>query len=217
MANTLSVFKKFQDKGLATELADLLNENGIEALLIDNSPDFDITFSGNTLRNEYEVKIRESDFEQAEALLKSEAKKWVEQIDRNYYLFDFSTEELYDILANFDQWSEFDFELAKKILEDRGEKISINLVNSLRKQRIDILIKPEDAQNPWIFGGYFFAILGGVVGVFIGWYLWTFRKTLPDGKQVYMYAEADRTHGKRIFIVGICCTVLWLLLKMVLS
>ena len=43
--------------------------------------------------------------------------------------------------------------------------------------------------------GYFFTIIGGLLGIFIGYSLFTVKKTLPNGKKVYSYSENDRKHG----------------------
>ena len=93
--------------------------------------------------------------------------------------------------------------MAQKILIDRGQTINDDLINSLRKQRIEDLSKPEQGQKTWIYAGYLFAILGGLIGVFIGWYLWTYKKTLPDGQKVYAYSDSDQKHGRNIFIIGV--------------
>ncbi|WP_431243320.1 hypothetical protein ACQ9BO_01130 [Flavobacterium sp. P21] len=61
--------------------------------------------------------------------------------------------------------------------------------------------------------GYLFSLLGGGIGMVIGYSLWTSKKTLPNGERVYSYNEADRKHGKTIFILGTIIFPLVLLIK----
>ena len=84
---------------------------------------------------------------------------------------------------------------------------------SIKKQRIIELSKPEEGQNSYIIIGYICAILGGLLGLFIGWHLLTYKKTLPNGSQVYAYSENDRKQGNRIVILGGIFLVLWILYR----
>ncbi|MBU2920143.1 hypothetical protein KO504_02200 [Winogradskyella psychrotolerans] len=203
MEDDYSIFRKFPSLEQATELKTLLNNNGIETVLGDNVPPVDVTFSGNTLQNEIEVRIKQTDFKKAELLLEKDAEDLIENIDKNYYLFDFTNKELYEILLKSDEWNAFDYTLAQKILIQRGKSIDKDLLNSLKEERLKQLAKPEGNQKLWIIAGYFFMLLGGFLGLIIGYFLWTSKKTLPNGQKVYSYAESDRTHGKYIFIISL--------------
>jgi hypothetical protein len=110
---------------------------------------------------------------------------------------------LFDILSKPDEWNEFDYQLSGLILRERGKEISSDTIDLLRKQRINELSKPDEGHRNWMYAGYIFALLGGLLGVFIGWHLSTFKKTLPNGQRVNGYNAQDRRHGRRIFIIGI--------------
>ncbi|MFN6943330.1 MAG: hypothetical protein ACK4ND_00170 [Cytophagaceae bacterium] len=184
-------------------MAERLHEIGIEYILEDNSAAVDITFSANTSQNEVQLKIKQEDFEKANKLLESESEIPLADLDKNHYLFSFSNEELYEILLKKDEWSAFDYKLAQKILAGRGQKITPEELEGLRKKRLEDLSKPENLQNQWIIIGYLLAVAGGIIGIFIGYYLWTLKKTLPTGEKVYVYNEENRKDGKNIFIIGI--------------
>ena len=121
--------------------------------------------------------------------------------------------ELYDILLKSDEWNKFDYSLAQKILRDRGKNIDKELLDSLKKQRLEDLAKPDENQKPWIIAGYVFALLGGFLGLIIGYFLWTSKKTLPNGQKVYSYSSNDRKHGKYIFYIALIIFPSALLLK----
>ena len=215
MKENYSIFRKFPTLEQATELKDLLNENGIESILADNVPPVDVTFSGNTLQNEIEIRIKQSDFKKAEDILEKNAEELIDQIDKDYYLFEFTDEELYEVLLKSDEWNAFDYTLAQKILKQRGKSVDKELLNSLKNERLKDLAKPEGNQKPWIIGGYVFSILGGFLGLIIGYFLWTSKKTLPNGQKVYSYSENDRKHGKYIFYIGLIIAPTAMLLKVV--
>lgn len=123
MKETYSVFRKYPTILQAKELENLLNQNNIDTVLTDNIPPVDVSFSGSTLQNEYEIKIQFENFEKAEKILENEAENLIEQVDPNHYLFDFTDEELYEILLKSDEWSEFDYKLAQKILTKKENQL----------------------------------------------------------------------------------------------
>lgn len=203
MIEKFNVFRSFPTLAQAQELEVLLNENNISTVLRDNIPPVDVTFSGSTLLNQYEVKISPLDFEKAEFILEGEAENLLDKIDKEYYLFSFTNDELYEILIKSDEWNPFDYKLAQKLLINRGEKVDAKMLNSLKKERLKGLAKPEENQKSWIIAGYLFSFLGGGVGIIIGYSLWSSKKTLPNGERIYSYKSVDRTHGKNIFIIGL--------------
>lgn len=217
MSNDHSIFRRFSNIEQALELKIALNSNDIDTIIDDNSPPVDVTFGvGGSLQDTIEVRIKQADFEKAELILEKEAEKQLNNIDPGYYLFEFSNEELYDILLKSDEWNKFDYTLAQKILRDKGKSVDKELLDSLKKQRLEDLAKPEGNQKPWIAAGYILALLGGFIGLVIGYFLWTSKKTLPNGQKVYAYSENDRKQGKYIFIFSIIIFPVALLMRMVI-
>jgi len=203
MIENFNVFRSFSTLAQAQELQALLNENNISTVLGDNIAPVDVTFSGSTLLNKYEVKISPFDFEKAEFIVEEEAGNLLDKIDKEYYLFSFTNDELYEVLIKSDEWNSFDYKLAQKLLINRGEKVDAEMLDSLKKERLKALAKPEESQKSWIIAGYLFSFLGGGVGVIIGYSLWSSKKTLPNGERIYSYKSEDRKHGKNIFIIGL--------------
>jgi hypothetical protein len=202
--NEFAIFRRFKDKALADELAEELINNGIECQLIDDSPDVDITFTGNvSFQSETQLMIKQSDFAKANKILDDKADELLLSITKDHYLFEFTNEELLEILTKPDEWSTLDYKLSQQILRDRGQAIDEDYLKSLKEKRISKLSVPEKPQTVWIILGYIFSALGGLLGIFIGWSIWTMKKTLPDGEKLYIYSERDRRHGERIFVIGI--------------
>lgn len=207
-------FQKFNDKALAQELGALLDKNKIEYLFEDASPTLGSSFGESELSKEYIIKLKKEDFPKADELLIHAALDDMDSIDKNHYLFDFTDAELRDVVIKKDEWSPFDFLLAQKLLKERGKEIAENELDSLREKRLEDLAKPESRQTASVAAGYIFAFFGGLVGIFIGWYLSTHKKTLPNGDRVYNYMEADRKHGTRIMMLGLFFFVLWTVIYM---
>ena len=207
--NQFLTYQKFTDQSEAMELSDLLTKNNIDFQFEDTSASFDLTFTNSELSKEYRIKLKKQDFEKADKILMNISEQQLDTVDPDYYLFDFTDQELIEILVKSDEWGKFDYLLAQKILKGRGQEVSKELLDTLRKQRIEELAKPEESQRTWIIAGYVFSILGGLLGLFIGWHLLSHKKTLPNGDRVYGYSIEDRKQGNRILILGIVFLVIW--------
>jgi hypothetical protein len=201
-------FQKFSDKDSATELAEVLEASNIDFVVEDTSG-INTTFTNSDAHKEFRLKLKKEDFERAHALLLQISSKQLASVDKEYYLFGFTDEELIEIVTKPDEWGQFDYLLAQRLLKERGKEINPELADALRKQRIAELAKPEESPRSMIYAGYVVAVLGGIISVFIGWHLLTHKKTLPNGDRVYGYITSDRKHGKRIFLLGIIFVVLW--------
>jgi hypothetical protein len=178
---------------------------------------FNSTIDPATLRpleKEFLVKVRQMDFSQVNQLLDEIAAEAVKEVESDHYLFSFSDIELYEIVTKPDEWSAFDYHLAKKIIKERGKTIDDDFLRSVKKARIEDLSKQEETQLSWIIFGYISAVLGGFLGIAIGWYLMSQHKTLPNGQKVYLFKDTDRQHGTRIFYIGIVMFIIVLFLQL---
>lgn len=196
-------FRKFSSAEQAKEFAQTLNENGIRTLLAENSPQVDITFSGSTVNNQIEVKIAQADFDKANAILESLVEVNLEEVDKDHYLFSFNNDELWELLSKPDEWGAFDVQLAKQILLDKGELVNDDLIQEFKDKRLQTLSQGDRSSMLWIIIGYFLALLGGLLGITMGYFLWQQKRVLPDGTKVYTYVEEHRNHGRNMFFIGV--------------
>ena len=213
MKGEFLVFEKFNKQNLAINFAKLLEENKIEYLIENISVKFDPILSNNEFGKEFCVKLKKNDFEKADNILSEKSKTEINEVQKDHYLFSFSDEQLIDVIVKSDEWNKFDVELSRKILKDKGKEISETEIIEIKKKRLIELAKPEESQNIYIVIGYICAILGGILGLFIGWHLLTFKKTLPNGNRVYAYSENDRKQGNRIVILGGIFMIFWILYR----
>ncbi|MBX2841042.1 MAG: hypothetical protein KTR26_04690 [Flammeovirgaceae bacterium] len=197
-------YRRFNTQEEVLDIIDVLQKKNIPFEVSDESPVFDLTFSpNNELVKEYHLKLKGEDFSKVDELLNQDAKEDIHNVKPDYYLFEFTENELVEILMKPDEWSHFDFQLARDILEHKGRAFTDKELGLLRKQRIKKLAQPEKNITPWIVAGYIFALLGGAFGVFIGWYVVSFKKVLPNGKKVNAFSQKDRAHGKVILFTGL--------------
>jgi hypothetical protein len=206
-------FQKFNDEAAVLELETILNTHNIEYILEDTSASFDPSFANSLLTKEFRIKLRKQDFEKTDSLLQQISLDHLDSVDKDYYLFGFTDLQLMELITKRDEWGQFDFLLAQKLLKERGKEIKPELIELLKKQRIEELAKPEENQTAWIYAGYITAFLSGFLGFFIGWHLATHKKTLPNGDRVYSYSQSDRRHGNRILIIGVIFFVFWLIIR----
>ena len=206
-------FQKFADKDFATDLTDLLTKHNI-GFVLEDSGSFDPTFVGGNMTMEYRVKLLQKNFQAANQLYTQLLEQQLDSVDKDHYLFEFTDEELIEIITKPDEWNHFDYLLSQKILKDRGKEIKPEVVAVIKNQRTEELVKPAESQREWVIAGYIFAFFGGIMGIFIGWHLYYHKKTLPNGERVYAYFIEDRKSGFNIFIIGIICSILWIALRL---
>lgn len=203
MADDARTFRRFQERADADELAAQLERAGFHPQVHDNSTPVDPLFVGDTPKD-FHVLLPGAEFAEAERLLEREAAAEIERgVAPDHYLHGFTDDELLDLLLKPDEWSTFDRQLAKRILQERGIAMPDRAVDALRASRNRELQAPAPPQTPFIIVGYVFAVAGGLIGIAIGWYLNMSKKTLPDGRRVPVYSARDRRHGSYIFCLGL--------------
>lgn len=206
-------FQKYNEKVYAFESGELLKDNNIDYLIEESPARFAPTFVGNALEKEFAIKIKKNDFIKVEKIQEEIILKQLEYVDSDYYLLQFSDQELMEILTNRYEWGQFDFLLAQKLLKERGKEVNPEIVGLLKDQKLKELSKREKSETVWIVAGYISAMLGGLIGIFIGLQLLTYKKTLPNGDVIHVYSESDRKQGLIILSIGIVVIILSVIIK----
>lgn len=211
-----ATFRTFTDAAAAGELAGWLKDRGIQARVGESADFFDPTFANSILTKYWNVVLPPHQFPAAEALLAAFYELRLASVPADYYLFQFSSDELRDIFREPDAWGDLDKVLAGKILAERGQALSAGEIQDLAAKRYAKLAQPDagsaGAAVIWGYGLSLAAIvfcytrygLGcGVVAVLIGSLMARGRKTLPDGRVVDRFDETAQIHGRRIVLAGI--------------
>ncbi|MEM6299762.1 MAG: hypothetical protein AAF740_13825, partial [Bacteroidota bacterium] len=111
----LAVFKQFSDLTVAEDTAAQLREHEILVKLSQDIPSVDVTFTGGAAKYQIELSIPTEDFERAEAILLDNVSLDLTEVDPSHYLFEFSENELRDVLIKADEWHPTDVAIAKEI------------------------------------------------------------------------------------------------------
>lgn len=215
------IFRKSINKSIIEEIATVLSKDNIDFQLIDNEKYFDATFVTDPSKIEYQILIQKEDFENAEKLI---TKYYSENlvIPEDYYLKEFKDEELTEIIYKKDEWNEFDYEVAKSLLKDRGILISETDIERINSERLEKLKtdyeKPNEVKNLIILG-YIFSVIGFFASFVMSFFIFVsygvslvilkLKKQLPNGERVYYFNEKDRKHGRRIFVLSLIFTIFW--------
>ncbi|PWL27128.1 MAG: hypothetical protein DCO96_12385 [Fluviicola sp. XM-24bin1] len=180
-----------------------LAEKGIPAQMILDGGIMDPIFIGNTPQNKYEILVQEDDKVAADKIFWELAEASIKEIPKDYHLYQYSDTELKQILVESIDWNELDVLLAEKILRDRNVELNFTEIDKSREDRKKQLAEPQSGQEAWIVIGYIFTLLGGFVGLLLGYSFWKAKKRMPDGEKTYAYSASVRTHGKIIFFIAL--------------
>ncbi|MBH8559921.1 hypothetical protein [Hymenobacter negativus] len=205
-------FQSFPSAEAAQPLLTMLRQRAIpfETGTDTGEPVFNPAFTFNNTYATFVVKLHGADFEWVRRLQEEANRDALASLSPDHYLFSFSDAELFDLLAKPDEWSPLDVSLAGQLLRQRGRDVSADAVRLLREHRVVEQNQPERNNTGRIRLGYLFALLGGFGAIFMGWELYSHKKTLNDGRQIPGYSARDRVHGLRIMTLGAASLILWI-------
>jgi hypothetical protein len=213
----LVTYKKFKDADIANDIAEKLKLAGIYFEIQNENNFFDPTFANNPMNNDIRLKLSSQDFLKADTVLENYYQNLLYKVKEDHYLFSFTNIELFEIMQKPDEWGDLDYQLAQKILKDRGHEVSQTELETLKETRINVLSKPEKSQIALVFIGYALNIFGGLflilnlkfrfiwfpIATILGAIISQTKKTLPTGEVVYSFNARDRKHGNVIVVMGI--------------
>ena len=200
--NEFVLFQSFFTEDEAASVIEPLKENGIDYQLERSKELLDRAFIGDNLEKKVFLKIKSSDFSKANEILNARILQNITALEKDYYLFSFTNDELIEILRRPDEWSRQDFLIARKILGERGQYINEEMIKDLRSKRINELSREESEPTLTIIAGYILALLLSLVGLFFGLAFLTAKKNIPNGKKVFTYSRNTRKHGRNIVILS---------------
>lgn len=215
--NQYEVFKSFYSEEEAASMLGLLLENGIDAKVEKTRVILDKLFTGDDLDAGIHLKLHPRDFYKANEVIDEHIKNNLADIEKDYYLFSFSDEELKEIIHKPDEWNNQDYILAKMILEERGVAMSAEQVKALKKERLLTIAKPERAKTGLIITTYILAVSFSIVAFFMALYMYTAKKILPDGSKTWSYDARSREHWLAVLIISSTMTILFFITKIYAS
>lgn len=194
-------YKAVPDLELAEDIGEILKQKNIQFIIEEDASNLDASFGNHPLNRDYRIKLKQRDFISANNALSDFFEKYAESVEKDHFLYGFSNDELTDILTKPDEWGELNYQLAQKILKERGKEITAEQLEDYKKQRLNELSKPEKTDYTTIILGYVFAFLYPAA-FFLGYLLAYSKKNLPNGQRVYAYSKRQRFHGELILIIS---------------
>ncbi len=219
-------YREFGDKDMTRLMTDILDENSIPYQVEDNSDSLDSTIIG-TAHQGFLVKLRSEDFETVNSILETKADEELESIEKDYFMFQFSDEELKDVLVKASEWSHLDVALAQKLLRDRGVEYSRESILEMREEEIKASQKTEEASTFWIVMTYFILLCLVIIPFVKNYFMPIFLILIPfimgavylfskkvdlAGNKHFTYGIKTRKHGKYLTILGGLVFVIYILL-----
>lgn len=129
MQDAYRTYRRFNDMALAQQTAQALTDSGIHNIIADGTKYFDVSFAQNSFAADINLKLLPEDFAKADLVLERLFAPALNEMDKDYYLYSFTDQELTDIIAKPDEWGDFDYQLAKQLLQQRGKIIHDQDIN----------------------------------------------------------------------------------------
>ncbi|WP_284653098.1 hypothetical protein [Flavobacterium terrisoli] len=208
-------FMSLTDSAIAEEFASILEANQIQFKVQDTSKDFDASFSNDKARHSILLMLDPRDFDLANQVLESKTTFDISAFDKNHPFFSFTSEELIDVVKNYDEWNPYDVKLAKHLLEKQDILMNSRDIETFQKvKEISAEVKEQTSSNRlMIITGYLFCLLGGFIGIGIGLFLISAKKTNLSGQKEYVYNPTERTHGYLMLFAGVVIFLLYINFK----
>jgi hypothetical protein len=197
----LATYSKFHSKEEAEVFTRQLLEAGIYHELEVERDVLDKVYTGQTLDPMIAVKVPVSEFNRVNSLVEQDVALNTAQIAPDYYLFQFTNEELVDVLKNPDEWNQFDRSLAKKLLAERNVDPAVVQVNDPPPN-----YTPARLTAPLLAMEYLLAVTVAFAGIVIGLATLFATKTLRNGNPVPIYDAYTRNHAKVLVAIGVIRT-----------
>ncbi len=228
-----ATFSRYATREEAGAVASVLQQHGIASQIEVEQGLLDEHILGTQYSDKILLRISDSDFAKAQAVILEETKVDLAEVDEDYMLLTFTDDELKDVIAKPDEWGAYNYNVALALLQQRGVQIDKHDEAALHTKRIDELSVPRELDDNWLLMGYGFSTIGiaagftgstsalmllysfsllpGLLGIVLGLYIIRTKRILPDGTQMYSFSEKARKHGLYMIILALVCIILTVL------
>lgn len=215
----LLVFQSFTDKEQALRTAATLENHHVFVAIEENLMPLDSNFLGQQFSNPYVLKIPANEFIRADEILMEHTVVDINEVDKDYMLLSFTSEELIEVMKHRDDWGIYNYKLAGILLQQRNVPVTQHEITAAREQTFAEAAQPKSYDTFWLIFGYIMALFAGYVvyteintviftfpalfALVVGARLFLSRKTLSDGTRIPAYRFSSRIHGVFIFTIAL--------------
>ena len=205
---TWTILGEFFDKEALVKTEALLSANEIFYQIKTPESHLHSGFGQGTSQP-FVIEVHESQLEKAKELLRNiDGNNVTDEVS----LSNYTTEELRDIVLNPDEWHQDFVQSASEELKIRGIEVSNQEVQDVKEEKIRKQQIGEEPSQTIYFFMWFFAIIGGFIGIIAGYYYWRGKARGIDGRRYFMYTQSYRTKGLYMFLTGLASAVVQSLL-----
>ncbi|MCI4670326.1 MAG: hypothetical protein MRZ79_19470 [Bacteroidia bacterium] len=216
----LAQYRIFQHEDDLLAFVERLELNDIPYETAKYASGLDHTYLGAGAGVEYVLRIPQERFEQANMILEREAEADFWKLPPEYHLFDFSDEELKEIILNPADWYRKDVVYAGKILDRRGVSYSISEVRESIRQKSEEANKSRRANWGLLLISYLMLPASMFIGywpasfsVFSGIFLIFWKRTDDHGNTYPVFDKVSRMHGFALITLGtVIFLIFWVLI-----
>ena len=159
---------------------------------------FDRVYFGEPTKPLFFLKVKADQVDHVNQLLKEEAANNLHKLPADYYLFQFTNEELINLLKEPTEWSQTDQVLAEKLLKERGVQ-----ENTVPLEADIATVMPERLKSRMLWAGYGFAFGFPLLAIVVGIGIIVTKKRLPDGTRAPLLDKWSHNHGFAMAALGI--------------
>lgn len=225
------VYREFYSERDAAPLIDALKNSNIPYEVEVPPLIMDTVMGGDPHTPRIFVKVRRQDFTQIEQLTEAHMLAHLEKSApplEDHFLYNFSNDELLDVLRKPDSWSVDAVVIARHLLQQRGVQISPEEIQHMRTEHQQTLRQPQAGSRQWIIALYLLAVLNAAfllpiliayLGVLctcigMGYYYWRGTALDSNGERYLLFDAATQQHGRQIVYLTIAAHLLgWFLLS----
>jgi len=208
MESDLVELSRCRDGESVSETTDILDSANISYRVGSTASNFDITSIGTGSNPEVIISVRRADYNAARSAMEEEYLKT--NLPDDHYLSTSSDDELADILGKPEEWSSFDVAHARKIAKDRG--IDESLIQLKKSQRMEQLQRGKPVSKTLLLVGWFFSLIGGLIGIGIAWSICFMKEKTPEG-DFFTYDVESRERGRPMFQVACLMATIVILVR----
>ena len=194
-------FRTLYSEEAANQLAQFFEQHQIPCNVGADMRKRDHIFMGGIMDFEYYVQIEPDDFDKANQLLDQEAERELNDVPDDYYLYDFTMEELKGIRNDRSQWNNLDYVLAGILLQEKqsappAPTPAAPASTVIREPRSHTLLEII------LLGlGYALLFFYPLIPVIGGLLIARTKKPVAGGKTQYEFSEPSRVLG---YVLSAC-------------
>lgn len=194
-------FRTLYSEEAANQLAQFFEQHQIPCKVGADMRKRDHIFMGGIMDFEYYVQIEPDDFDRANQLLDQEAENELKDVPDDYYLYSFSIDELQAIRSDRSQWSNLDYVLAGRLLQEKKTVIPESPVSSSSVAEIKEP-RPHTLLEILLLGlGYALLFFYPLIPVIGGLLIARTKKPVAGGKTQYEFSHPSRVLG---YVLSVC-------------